>query len=143
LEPTASSHPKKHAANENMSAFFIPLRGGGFYLSAGDATKKDELRIGSWAQGEIAAHLRSSEFESETHPRILKLSHHGSKTSSNPLFIDAIHPTEAWISVGVGNRYGHPAPSVLEEIREKSIPLRRTDQSGALEVRATDVRRRR
>jgi competence protein ComEC len=64
--------------------------------------------------------------------RILKISHHGSNTSSNPEFLKMIQPTEAWISVGVGNHYGHPSPWILDRIEALKIPLRRTDQSGAI-----------
>jgi beta-lactamase superfamily II metal-dependent hydrolase len=43
-----------------------------------------------------------------------------------------IRPTEAWISDGVGNRYGHPASSVLEEFKNFGIPVKRTDETGAI-----------
>jgi competence protein ComEC len=126
--------PSAHVANENMCAFLVPFKNG-FWLSAGDATEKDELKIGAWAKQEIEKlHLSEDAF------RILKISHHGSKTSSNPEFIQMIKPTEAWISDGVGNHYGHPAPSVLEELRQFGIPIERTDEKG--ELREADVHRR-
>ncbi len=126
--------PSAHVANENMCAFLIPFKNG-FWLSAGDATKKDELKIGLWAQEEIEKfHFPEDAF------RVLKISHHGSKTSSNPDFIEMIKPTEAWISDGVGNHYGHPAPSVLDELGQFGIPIKRTDESG--ELREADVHRR-
>ena len=127
-----------HSANENMSAFLIPLRGGGFYLSAGDATAQDEIRIGKWAKG-VTEKL-------DPGPRILKISHHGSRTSSDPLFLKEIRPDEAWISVGVANHYGHPSPLILKRLGDAKIPIRRTDQEGALEeqeAKAGGDRRRR
>jgi competence protein ComEC len=123
-----------HSANENMSSFFVPLAGGGFYLSAGDATWTAEPRTGAWA-ARLASSLSSG-------PRILKISHHGSKTSSNPVFLEQVHPTEAWISDGVGNRYGHPSAVVLERLRDEKIPFHRTDQEGTLEIRGGDDHRR-
>ncbi len=48
---------------------------------------------------------------------ILKLGHHGSKTSSSDVFLRATSPGLALISAGVGNRYGHPAPEVTERLR--------------------------
>jgi hypothetical protein len=118
-------------ANQNMGAVFIPLRSGGFFVSAGDADARDEPRIGAWA-GRLADSLPGSAGAPGLGPRILKISHHGSKTSSNPLFIEEVRPTQAWISVGAGNRYHHPSPSVLELLEHKEIPVRRTDEQGVL-----------
>lgn len=127
---------KGNAAKGNamMSAIYIPLQGGGFYLSAGDADAQDEPRIGRWAAA-LARDLSGGDFNRpslvET-PRILKVSHHGSRTSSTPAFLETVAPTEAWISNGAGNRYGHPTASVLERLRHFKIPVRRTDEEGAL-----------
>jgi len=118
-------HRGPHEANENMSAFLVPLRGSGFYLSAGDATKEDEFKIADWVLPQV---------DSKETPRILKISHHGSKTSTSQEWLNKIAPTEAWISVGVGNRYGHPTLQVLRLLEENKIPVRRTDISGALSV---------
>jgi competence protein ComEC len=129
LAPPERSRPG--ARNQNMGAIFIPLgpRGAeGFYLSAGDAEARDEPRIGAWA----AALAARSDIRVPPAERILKISHHGSKTSSNPVFIRELAPTRAWISVGVGNRYGHPSASVLRELDELRIPYTRTDEKGAL-----------
>lgn len=135
LAPEPTQPSRRKSANENMSAFLIPLRNGGFYLSAGDATAGTEPRIGRWAIEQAKS------FQAE--PRILKISHHGSKTSSNPEFLQMIHPSEAWISDGVGNHYGHPSPEVLARLAKLKIPHRRTDEEGALSIRAEDVHRRR
>jgi competence protein ComEC len=58
---------------------------------------------------------------------VLKVSHHGSKNSSNPLFLEKINPKIAIISVGK-NKYGHPAPETLDKLKE--VQLFRTDQNG-------------
>jgi competence protein ComEC len=129
-------HRGPHEANENMSAFLIPLRGSGFYLSAGDATEADELKIADWVREQIP----SREFSDPGLPRILKISHHGSKTSTSQEWLNKIAPTEAWISVGVGNRYGHPTLRVLNLLDENKIPVQRTDISGALSIKAGGVR---
>ncbi|MBI4478317.1 MAG: DNA internalization-related competence protein ComEC/Rec2, partial [Acidobacteria bacterium] len=49
--------------------------------------------------------------------RVLKVPHHGSLTSSSWEFVSAVRPTVAIVSAGRGNRYGHPAPAVLERYR--------------------------
>jgi competence protein ComEC len=121
--PTLGPRSRARKANSNMGAVFIPLRGGGFYFSAGDADREDEARFGAWARGQ-ALHLANG-------PRVLKLSHHGSRTSSSPEFIQAIAPTQAWISCGVGNRYGHPNSEVLESLPAR-LPVHRTDREGSL-----------
>jgi len=61
---------------------------------------------------------------------ILKVGHHGSKTSSSKTFIGEVNPTYSIISVGKNNRYGHPNDSVLETL-ENSI-IYRTDQDGSV-----------
>jgi competence protein ComEC len=63
---------------------------------------------------------------------VLKLGHHGSASSSGAAFLLAVRPRTAVISVGVRNRFGHPAPAVLERVRASRATLARTDLAGAL-----------
>lgn len=65
---------------------------------------------------------------------VLKVGHHGSKTSSNPDFIKEINPKLALISVGEKNRYGHPNQETLETLKKNQIRILRTDQKGALKL---------
>src|SRR3989338_1346040 len=65
---------------------------------------------------------------------ILKVPHHGSKTSSSTGFLLAVDPDLALISVGSENTYGHPHPTVLARYEKLRIPVRRTDQEGGIEV---------
>jgi competence protein ComEC len=65
---------------------------------------------------------------------VLKLSHHGSKTSTTAGFLAAIRPQAAVVSVGKHNLFGHPSPEVVERVSGASIPLFRTDRDGAVEV---------
>lgn len=60
----------------------------------------------------------------------LKVSHHGSKYATSQLFLDKVQPKVAIISVGNGNRYGHPSPDVMERLKENGIEIHRTDQEG-------------
>jgi competence protein ComEC len=66
--------------------------------------------------------------------RVLKVPHHGSLTSSTPAFLSALDPCVAVFSVGRGNRFGHPAPAVLERYRQQGIAMFRTDLDGAVTV---------
>ena len=61
---------------------------------------------------------------------VLKVGHHGSKTSSSKNFIDEIEPKYSIISVGKNNRYGHPNNEVLNNIKDSKIY--RTDLDGSI-----------
>ena len=61
---------------------------------------------------------------------VLKVGHHGSKTSSSKSFIDKIEPKYSIISVGKNNRYGHPNKEVLNNLADSHIY--RTDQDGSI-----------
>lgn len=63
---------------------------------------------------------------------VLKVGHHGSRTSSSEVFLDTIQPEIAVISAGEGNRYGHPHAEVLEGLKDRKVKLFRTDTHGAV-----------
>jgi competence protein ComEC len=70
---------------------------------------------------------------------VLKAPHHGSASSSTPAFLDAARPAAVVFSAGRGNRFGHPAPVVLQRYRERRALIFRTDEDGAI-VLDTDGR---
>jgi len=61
---------------------------------------------------------------------LLKVGHHGSRTSTTQEFLDAASPKDAVMSVGLGNTFGHPRYEVIERIAEARIRLYRTDEFG-------------
>ena len=65
---------------------------------------------------------------------LLKVSHHGSRSSSEPVFLQRVQPRIAVISVGRDNLYGHPAPEVVLRLQKNGILVLRTDLLGALKV---------
>ena len=65
---------------------------------------------------------------------ILKIAHHGSKTSSNQEFLNEVNPKIALIGVGRKNKFGHPNQEVLERLKEKGIQIYRTDQNGEIQI---------
>jgi competence protein ComEC len=68
---------------------------------------------------------------------LLKVSHHGSRTSSTPEFLDSARPKVGVISVGRGNQYGHPHELVLKRLRYRGIQTFRTDFHGFLRFEIT------
>ncbi len=64
---------------------------------------------------------------------ILKVGHHGSKTSSKDFFLKIIQPKYAVISVGARNRYGHPTAEVLSSLAVAGSKIFRTDLNGTIE----------
>jgi competence protein ComEC len=68
------------------------------------------------------------------HAEILKVPHHGSKTSSTAEFIQAVAPKTALISSGYINIYHHPHPDVLQRYEEAGIRVWRTDRQGAIHI---------
>jgi len=68
------------------------------------------------------------------HDDVLKVGHHGSRTSSTADFLDLEKPAFGIISVGFDNSYGHPHPFVLRELEERKIAAFRTDQQGLITV---------
>lgn len=63
---------------------------------------------------------------------ILKLGHHGSKTSTCDKFIKFLKPETAIISCGLNNKYGHPHKEVIKILNNNHIPYRRTDLEGSI-----------
>lgn len=65
---------------------------------------------------------------------LLKVAHHGSRSSSTPGLLGAADPWVAVISVGNRNPFGHPAPEVVQRLRERGVRTFRTDQDGSVRV---------
>lgn len=65
---------------------------------------------------------------------VLKVAHHGSRTSSTVSFLEAVRPRLAVVSSGRGNPYGHPAPATVERIEAGGARVLRTDTDGTVEI---------
>ena len=61
---------------------------------------------------------------------ILKVTHHGSNTSSTPLFLSRFPPRVAVIQCGVDNPYGHPTPETLDRLQRAGATVFRNDEDG-------------
>ncbi len=63
---------------------------------------------------------------------VLKIGHHGSRTSTSEAFLDAVSPTYAIVSYSMGNTYGHPHSEVVDRIRARDIILLETAKEGTV-----------
>ena len=73
---------------------------------------------------------------------ILKVPHHGSKTSSGSAFLSAVSPKVAVIEVGAKNRYGHPTQEAMERIASSGVQaMLRTDRDGTVSIIGVGERR--
>jgi competence protein ComEC len=61
---------------------------------------------------------------------LLKVGHHGSRTSTTPEFLALVAPQDAVISVGLHNTFGHPSPEVIQRLHDAQALVFRTDQFG-------------
>ncbi len=69
---------------------------------------------------------------------LLKVGHHGSKTSSSPGFLHEAAPRHAVISAGRDNRYGHPSPVTIERLEQEGASIWNTVEQGAVFLRWTE-----
>lgn len=65
---------------------------------------------------------------------VLKVPHHGSRTSSTKLLLDRVQPKHALFGMGRGNTFGFPHPSVLARYQKRNIRIWRTDQHGMIAI---------
>lgn len=67
---------------------------------------------------------------------VLKVGHHGSKTSTSESFLGWVNPDLAVISAGKGNKYGHPHKEVTDRLAKFEIPTLRTDEKGTVVLKS-------
>lgn len=101
--------------NENSNVIYTELNGYKFVFMGDAGVEKEK---------DILEKYNVSKID------VLKIGHHGSKTSSDKNFIDEMNPKYSVISVGKNNRYGHPNKEVLNNLDNSKIY--RTDQDGSI-----------
>lgn len=101
--------------NDNSNVIYTKMNGYKFMFMADAGTEKEKDILNEYDISDID---------------VLKVGHHGSKTSSSRTFIDEINPKYSIISVGKNNRYGHPNKEVLNTLENSKIY--RTDQDGSI-----------
>ncbi|HVV14830.1 MAG TPA: MBL fold metallo-hydrolase [Candidatus Paceibacterota bacterium] len=82
---------------------------------------------------DVEGHLMGIEPVADLKSNILKVGHHGSAGSTGDAFVSEVDPSVAVISVGAGNRYGHPTRQTLDTLAGHNIKTLRTDEEGTIE----------
>ena len=65
---------------------------------------------------------------------VLKVAHHGSRTSTTAEFLDRTAASVAVISAGAGNSFGHPHEEVVERLRQRGLRILETSRHGAVTI---------
>jgi competence protein ComEC len=121
--------PDSAASNRDSNAQSLVMRitlGQRSFLLTGDIERRTER--------ELVEHGQLARAD------VLKIAHHGSRTSTTEPFLDAARPAFAVISAGYQTPFRHPHEEVLERLRERRVAVFRTDLDGLVTVR-TDGRR--
>lgn len=105
--------------------------GGASFLFTGDmdeAAEREMLELEKIAPTVTTARREAS-------IDIMKVAHHGSKTSTSAAWLDYWRPAAALISVGATNTYGHPHPTVVDRLNRHNVRIYRTDKQGEVQMR--------
>ena len=121
LHPSRASYTEEKISKNNRGCVLRISAGKHSVLLAADIEKDSEWRLLKQHGDKLPATL-------------LLVPHHGSKTSSVPPFVEAVHPRYAVFAAGYRNRFGHPKDEVVERYRATGSELLRSDEDGAIIV---------
>lgn len=112
-------NPKQEGLDSNNSSIVLyALIGNKKWLLMGDAEKEIEH--------ELIQSLKQMTME------VLKVGHHGSQSSTSQELLTHFNFSQAWISVGETNRYGHPSKQVVDLLNEEQLIIKQTNKNGAI-----------
>jgi competence protein ComEC len=121
LHPAETNTTGKFEHDNEQSCVLKISTGQHSILLTGDIEKISEQRLLTLHPGELAA-------------TVLVVPHHGSKSSSSPPFVDAVHPKFSIFTTGYRNRFGHPKEEVVERYRAAGSEILRSDDAGAFSI---------
>ncbi len=119
LHPTPLEYADAYSKSNDRSCVLRVDSAHGSALFTGDIEARTEVRLAS----QDPAALRAD---------VMLVPHHGSRTSSTPVFLRAVKPAFAIVSSGYRNRFGHPRADVLARYRVAGVQVVRTDHDGAI-----------
>jgi competence protein ComEC len=120
LWPKKSSEYSRRSANDDSVVMHVTIASTSI-LFTGDASEKVEKEL-------------IQDFSNNLKVDILKVGHHGSKSSSMDSFIKITNPYIALISAGKNNRYKHPSTQALKRLKQDGREIMRTDQCGTVRI---------
>jgi len=121
IEMTVISPPPGHPPSINNGSIVLRLEyGHTSFLFTGDA--------------EVAAEQWMLENAADLSANVLKIAHHGSRTSTTEEFLDAVDPIAAVISVAANNQFSHPNNEVIRRLEARDIDIYRTDELGTIRM---------
>ena len=123
-------HPSREIGDWETNELSVVMR-----LEFGDFTMLLTGDAGAPAERAILQHARRSGTLGRLDVDVLKVGHHGSRSSTTPEWLAASKPEVALIPVGRGNRYGHPHPAVVERLEHAGAQIYRTDLQGDVVMR--------
>lgn len=121
LNPPGSPITEGDADLNNNSVVLRLVYGGFAMLLAADAESEAEA-------------VMVKKYGAAMKSQVLKSGHHGSRTSSSASFLKVVDPEAAIISLGAGNEYHHPHPSLLKRYADRKLKVWRTDTDGTVTV---------
>ena len=119
LAPLPGYEPREKPSNDDSLVMRIAF-GSTSFLLTGDMEKRIEEQL--FYEGALQ------------HADVLKVGHHGSRTSSTPDLLDAVKPTFGIISAGFENSYGHPHPGTMQALADHHVVPYRTDEQGLISI---------
>lgn len=120
LWPDTSNVIKENSINNNSLVFKIIYKDISL-LFTGDIEEKTEKEL-------------ITKYKSKLKCTILKVAHHGSKSSSIVQFLNLAKPQIALIGVGENNKYGHPSNNIISRIKKCGAEIYRTDKDGEINI---------
>lgn len=117
LAPDESYQPRASPSNDDSLVMRI-IHGRHSFLLTGDVERRIERRL----------------LEDAPRTDVLKVAHHGSKTSTSDAFLDSLRPAFALVSAGKDNMFRHPHPDVLSRLRARGVMTLRTDELGLVSL---------
>lgn len=129
LWPSSNSMISENAINNNSLVCKLNYKKFSI-LFTGDIEKAAEDKI-------VSKYMSNKNCLNST---VLKVAHHGSKTSSVIDFLNAVNPKYALIGVGENNKFGHPADSTIKNLQEKNIKIYRTDKMGEISIKTNGIK---
>ena len=122
IAPFENFSGKTAKKNNNTSIVSRLVYGKTSYLFTGDAEAEEENKL--------------LESKQNINSDVLKVGHHGSKSSSSEDFLKMVSPKISIISAGKYNRYGHPHKETLERLKTTGTQIFRTDENGNIEIQS-------